>query len=146
MEIGEVCQICGQQCCRKTEKFGKIALSEKDYQKIKEETSCKDFVYKVESENGWIYLAKIKDNNCIFLEENGKCSIHSIKPLDCRIYPVLFRYQKGDIIFFISDRCPFHEQVPSEYVKKAKEEAEKELKTWSEKNLIGYTEIVSPSG
>lgn len=146
MEIGKECQICGQQCCRNSEKFGKIALSEHDYQTIKDETDYKDFVQKIESEHGWIYLIKIKNNNCIFLKENGKCSIHAVKPLDCKIYPVLFKYKNGDITFFISERCPFHDQVTPNFVEGAKKEALNELKKWNEENLIGYTEIVSPSG
>ncbi|MBU7022969.1 MAG: YkgJ family cysteine cluster protein [Theionarchaea archaeon] len=145
MEIGNACRVCGQQCCRKTEKFGKIALSENDYARIEHHVQ-KPFARKVRSEHGWIYLMEIHDEKCIFLQDDGKCSINSFKPLDCKIYPLLFRYSNEEITFFVSSRCPFHHQVPREFVEGAGREAQEELEQWSEENLKGYSEIVSPNG
>ncbi|MBU7014482.1 MAG: YkgJ family cysteine cluster protein, partial [Theionarchaea archaeon] len=126
MEMGDVCQVCGQQCCRKTEKFGRIALSEKDFLRI--EFHVKEpFARRFHSKNGWIYLMELRDEKCTFLRTDGKCSINSFKPLDCKIYPLLFHYSDGQITFFVSFRCPFHHQVPEEFIEGATQEAQKEL-------------------
>ncbi|MBU6996344.1 MAG: YkgJ family cysteine cluster protein [Theionarchaea archaeon] len=145
MEMGSTCRICGQQCCRKTKEFGKIALSEKDYVRIQLHIQG-SFAKKVYSKNGWIYLMEIFEGKCVFLQEDGNCAINSFKPLDCKIYPLLFQYSGGEITFFVSSRCPFHHEVTSEFAEGAEREARDELEEWSEQNLKGYSEIVSPNG
>ena len=34
------------------------------------------------------YLAKKQDGNCAFLDENGRCAIHPIRPGFCRLFPL----------------------------------------------------------
>lgn len=146
MDLSKLCQICGQRCCRRTEKFGKIALSERDYRRIKEHTNLDSFVERIDSENGWIYIMKTRDDACIFLQEDGKCSIYTFKPLDCMTYPAVFQYCGGKISFFISTRCSYYYEVTPEFLDRVKKEAESELVGWSRENIMGYSELISPRG
>lgn len=45
------------------------------------------------------YLAlKRSVNRCVFLLDNGKCSIHEFKPLTCRFYPFVYITRNGKAV------------------------------------------------
>lgn len=41
------------------------------------------------------------DERCSFLDENGRCSIHSLRPSICRIFPLGRIYEDGDFAYFL---------------------------------------------
>lgn len=56
---------------------------------------------------------------CPFLK-NGKCSIEEIKPLCCRLFPLVLSPEGGKFSWAISDECPLGDKVPKSYIRKAR--------------------------
>lgn len=45
---------------------------------------------------------------CTFLRENGRCSIHSIRPGICRLFPMGRLYENGSFTYFLQkDECDY---------------------------------------
>lgn len=95
----EICSVCGGQCC----KDANPPLSRKRLEIL--------FRNGVEREKihfgKYIYPKAGKDGYCVFFD-NGKCSIHSIKPETCVAGPFTFDL-KGDVleIYIKTERiCP----------------------------------------
>ena len=42
-----------------------------------------------------------EDERCAFLNEEGRCSIHSLRPGICRIFPLGRIYENGDYRYFL---------------------------------------------
>jgi Fe-S-cluster containining protein len=53
------------------------------------------------------YLAlKSNDDECIFLSRDGKCLVHSFKPLVCRFYPFLYVVKEdGDVDIELNEKA-----------------------------------------
>ncbi|MBD5497238.1 MAG: YkgJ family cysteine cluster protein [Lachnospiraceae bacterium] len=47
-----------------------------------------------------------ENRHCIFLNEEGRCSIHEARPGLCRIFPLGRSYEAGDLRYFLLDECP----------------------------------------
>ncbi|MEA1993902.1 MAG: YkgJ family cysteine cluster protein [Euryarchaeota archaeon] len=75
------CQQCGE-CC----KSRWVPLTLSDILRIKNEAPSEEFLL-VWNEKELVIERREWDNGCVFLEDN-KCSIHEIKPLICRLYPI----------------------------------------------------------
>ncbi len=73
----------------------------------------KDFFKK----EGKYYI--IPQNPCPFLD-NNKCSIHEIRPLDCRIYPCNIIKKNNEFKIAISQICPAKHILTKEYISDAK--------------------------
>jgi hypothetical protein len=83
------CKKCGQCCIGdgivilKDEDINRIS----DYLKIDREIFLREYATMAGNE----YWVKDKENKaCVFLKGNG-CSIHSVKPIQCRDYPDKWR-------------------------------------------------------
>lgn len=69
--------------------------------------SFQELLYKkidLHVEEGMILLHMIMEkesNNCVFLNENGRCSIHSFRPGLCRLFPLGRNYTKEGFQYFI---------------------------------------------
>lgn len=47
-----------------------------------------------------------KEENCVFLDEAGRCGIHAFRPGLCRLFPLGRYYENGDFRFFLqSGEC-----------------------------------------
>lgn len=42
-----------------------------------------------------------KDNGCVFLNEQGRCSIHAFRPGICRLFPLGRYYENGNFSYFL---------------------------------------------
>jgi len=62
----------------------------------------------------------IRGETCPFLKE-GKCSIEEVRPLNCRIFPVVLAHRGKDADWTVSPECPSCNDVPYEFVECAKE-------------------------
>lgn len=61
-------------------------------------------------------LAKLRNRNgyCVFYEaEKHRCRVYGVRPLGCRIYPVLFSEEEGVVV---DDLCPLAVEVSGEEV------------------------------
>ncbi|MBT3191823.1 MAG: YkgJ family cysteine cluster protein [Verrucomicrobia bacterium] len=93
-ETNFACQRCGA-CCRES---GYVYLTEADvdaisaYLKIGVINFTDRYARLTQHRHG---LSLIEQDNgaCIFLSEGGDCLIESVKPLQCRQFPFVWRYQ-----------------------------------------------------
>jgi len=64
----------------------------------------KDFVV---FRNGFYRLRNV-GGKCIFLDEENRCRIYSIRPIGCRVYPLVYSFDKGPLL---DPECPLSQQV-----------------------------------
>lgn len=71
-----------------------------------------------------IYTIKPADQGrCPYLKHDYSCEIHPVKPILCRIWPVIPRYKnnkRGCIVV----KCPLFSQLPRDVINQAKKEGE----------------------
>lgn len=48
-----------------------------------------------------------REEKCVFLDENGRCSIHAVRPGLCRLFPLGRYYEDGSFRYFLQiNECP----------------------------------------
>ncbi len=109
-KIGFQCQQCGA-CCRGEEKASCVIVSPPEIDRIIEATGLErskivvPYPEYIESDEGrrftFEWCLKNEDGKCIFLAEDGRCTIYSARPWICRTYPFAL---DGDSI--IISECP----------------------------------------
>jgi Fe-S-cluster containining protein len=53
-----------------------------------------------------------ESGNCSFLDQDGRCSIHSFRPGLCRLFPLWRNYQDGTMQYFIvEDGCTMEDKT-----------------------------------
>jgi Fe-S-cluster containining protein len=80
------CQSGCNACCEQT---GYVYLAESDIPRIAAflDLSTGEFEERhVERNKHWTWLRTPLEGSCVFLAE-GRCSIHEVKPLQCRAFP-----------------------------------------------------------
>ena len=87
------------RCCYNTE----MILTRQDIERI-EKRGYKGFYKK----SGGFYRLVNINGRCIFLGEDGKCTIYNDKPLGCGVYPLIYNEEKGVII---DDYCPLSREI-----------------------------------
>lgn len=68
-----------------------------------------------------------KNNECVFLK-NGKCSIYSIRPTICRIYPYWFKAGNGRIELVVHQGCEHCDLLSDKLAQKQKNDLIKTAK------------------
>jgi Fe-S-cluster containining protein len=132
--LASLCAKCGGKCCRSH--F--VPLSEKEYGQLKKVRDFRDF--DVNSPVG-VKLKTIDafHGDCDFLGEDG-CALGSrMRPAICRLFPLVFSVEEGEIRFYLSGFCPHGKEVMElrEWQKNAKDDVLEELKTsWSKKEVL----------
>jgi Fe-S-cluster containining protein len=158
MEIKNPCESCNQACCR--EPFKQLytrfkidqIIANHDY--ITPENKSDFFTRKDEVLNGipvsYFITNKRNDGSCVFLNEQGLCSIYLDRSLDCKTYPVIFEYDTStnEVTIYLDqtpdcrDGTPLFDQnselVVSE-VDKIEQQLREELVHWTRDELIAYT-------
>lgn len=132
----EICIICGAKCCKSTQP----TLTSDDISRIKDivkGTPRENFVKEKIRDGKRYFLVRKKDsgNDCIFLEDS-KCVIDSVKPLDCRMFPVLFKIEDGRLVS-LYHKCLLSEKIDireleRRYIGMIKELIEKNRKCFDE--------------
>lgn len=79
-----------------------MLLSEADIQRLRD-AGHDGFVAE---RDGWRVLAN-EDGACVFLDAEGRCSVHGIRPMGCRLYPLIFDRDAGPMLDV--DVCPYTE-------------------------------------
>ncbi|MEX2690290.1 MAG: YkgJ family cysteine cluster protein [Candidatus Njordarchaeia archaeon] len=108
---GEIClkNNC-HKCCINTE----MILTPTDIERIKRHG------YKLESFayfDGKYWRLKNRNGKCVFLQNDGRCSIYSYRPSGCRSYPVIFDESTGKCILDGSV-CPYIQHISEKEIKK----------------------------
>lgn len=123
------CLNCKDDCCRWYAPF----LSEYDKNRIIK------FVKKNNLFKGNYFNTKNK--LCPYYNKKIKqCLIHPVSPLDCRIYPYSFWFERGKVELWLDLKCRATKKLVSnkKFYKEALSYAKKELINWSEGEIFGY--------
>jgi len=96
------CSRCGI-CCKKTE----MILSDADVERL-ERYGHNRQKFVSHDRNGFIRLKNHKGFCAFYDVEKHRCRIYKLRPLGCRIYPVIYSEQEGIVI---DDLCPMDNTV-----------------------------------
>ena len=116
VDFGNICSNCTENCCRR---FYAVLLPE-------EENEFKDVSFTIMTERGLVKcIGSNSGKPCPFLDESGKCTIYSKRPLDCRLWPVLvyIDFKTRERVVYLDLDCPAVREgrLPIEVVKKIME-------------------------
>ena len=133
--LAELCKKCGGRCCIGND----ITISKTELKKLKSRYYFSSGV--LESSYGKIPTIKISKNKpCPFIGKvKGKhakigCILEGkMRPLGCRLFPLTFLIEKGEVNFYLSAFCPYVHEVAKlkKWIKKTINDAREELKTWT---------------
>lgn len=97
------CEQCPKQtnCCRRAPKIAVLPSEKHD---IVIETGRFD-AFTWEKDYGIYSINKGENNSCPFLDENSRCSIYDIRPIDCRMWPITKHPENSRTLFDIDCPC-----------------------------------------
>lgn len=124
-----VCVNCKIDCCKEYAPF----LSEYDKKRIRKINKNENLF------NGNYF--NTKDKLCPFYDRKvKKCRIETYKPLDCRIYPYSFWFERGRVELWLDLKCPLTKSLVTnkKFYNQALSIAKKELFYWSEGEIFAY--------
>jgi Fe-S-cluster containining protein len=91
------CLRCGV-CCTETE----MLLSKDDIERLERKGYPREFFVLFDKE-GYAKLRNVK-GHCVFYDvENRRCMVYGVRPLGCRLYPVIYDEEKGIVA---DEICP----------------------------------------
>jgi len=138
-----ICLKCGAQCCKR--KGSPMVLPE-EREKIIKHTGKNAF-----KKEGNYYI--IPKSPCPFLTKDDKCSIHSIRPFDCKIYPCNIIKKKDKFKIGISQICPAKMFVDKQFILDTKKiinkltpQQKEDLYKLNLKDKWGFVEYNRPYG
>jgi len=103
LEIKWECKRCAA-CCRETDLRKRIILLlETDIERLLKHSQ--DFFVRVLCQEPFIGKMKIKDSECVFLEE-GACTAYEERALLCRTYPFFIEIVQGVYEIKFDRQCP----------------------------------------
>jgi len=93
----KVCGDCGAMCC----KLGGTDFTKTEMQKVLD-AKHQNYFNKIAEDH---YEVKCEDGICAYLAEDNSCSIHDVRPLLCRRWPVYTEIKNGKRVNELID-CP----------------------------------------
>ena len=133
-KLAGFCAECQGKCC----KGHHILLSKSEFMRLRKK---KDFPSRrIDSPTGCAVMTvdALSREKCPFLKDDGCEMKLEERPLVCRLYPITFTAEKGDVEFHLSKKCPYFEEVKElkNWIKTTLADAEKELSTgWTKKEI-----------
>jgi len=100
IDFSSICKNCSINCCRR---FYAVLLPEEAARlsKVVE-------VFKVSTKYGDVYAVGARDGKpCPALTADGRCSIYKIRPVDCRMWPVMVYIDEktGEKVAYLDLEC-----------------------------------------
>lgn len=121
LSLGQYCKACPRHCCY----IGPVNTSEEEYVNIVEATSNKE-AFAIDVKTGVIQINNEVGEPCHFLNNDGKtCSIHDIKPAECRAYPLLMGKEGNVKESYLAINCPVSASLSQSFINQAQIELEK---------------------
>lgn len=81
------CTACGK-CCKRT---GIVVFNEEDITRVSASMGMEPVAFKAKyllwEDGDWIVEVEEGAKPCRFLDERDQCTIHEVKPVQCRTYP-----------------------------------------------------------
>lgn len=133
-----ICKKCDGKCC-KTVTF----LSQDDVKRLQEckteFSQNKEFLHRKKN-HSFLVLNKGK---CPFLTEHKGCQLkESCRPLECLLFPLVFKYDKGKLRFYLNKKCPYLREISKKWVSKTKQWAANKLQQWTKEELSEFSKII----
>ncbi len=120
MEVKLRCVEIGcHKCCEETE----MQLSGADIKRIEKLGYDKD-EFSVEIDG--VRVLRNVDGKCFFLKD-GRCSIYPHRPVGCRLYPVVWDFEKGRAV--VHDFCPIGNEVSVVQIKRVERVLKKHIQS-----------------
>lgn len=115
-DIKKICQKCKASCC----KMGGPDFTKKEMEKVLK-SGFKNYFSKI---NNNYYELKSKNGKCPYLSKDYLCSIHKVRPLMCKCWPVYpeFRNKKREYIII---QCPLTPHLSKKQILVMKKQASK---------------------
>jgi len=117
-------QICRDTCKSKCCKSTPPALTSEDLTRISNALGIKKEEFANNKNNYFFVKKRENSNDCYFLSDEGECKIYNYRPLDCQLFPVLFKIKRVDSSYLIKWYiwyCPLTDFFTSEFlIEKAK--------------------------
>jgi Fe-S-cluster containining protein len=98
VDFGEICKFCNINCCRR---FYAVLLPE--------EEGLYEHSFEIETPIGKVKaIGSNQGKSCPYLDEKGLCRIYSIRPFDCRLWPVMMYYDfdRDEKVVYLDLDCP----------------------------------------
>ncbi|MBI2078264.1 MAG: YkgJ family cysteine cluster protein [Euryarchaeota archaeon] len=92
------------KCCYETE----MPLTEADIARIEALGHRRDDFCALDDES--VPQLRNDEGHCVFLGPTGACGIYDHRPAGCRLYPLVWDRDSGDVT--LDDFCPFHDEFP----------------------------------
>jgi Fe-S-cluster containining protein len=112
--VKDFCKDCDKRCCMMA-----VVLPEERKRIIKAQKMGFFHRRKVFESRGKYHI--IKGDPCHFLGKDGNCMIEDIKPLNCRVFPLVLSHMGKDAGWTVSVECPACRKVPMQFIEHAKE-------------------------
>ncbi len=88
------------------------------------------------------YMIQDDQKKCPFLDLKIGCTLkHEDKPLDCRMFPIAFKYKDGKATFYLNKRCKYWKEIPREWVLATKKWAGKAIAELTEEEKIEFSKM-----
>lgn len=133
-DFAQWCEACGQQCCRASVPY----LADWERKKLEASLGSRSFAFTLDSHGQSLNLFKNKRKRCVFLMQNGHCSIQNQKPLVCQIFPLTFYWDGIRIRWFVTLFCPAAKNFADNYLRNTFTQARKATKRWSPRWIPKY--------
>ncbi len=109
--MNEGCVQCNSGCCDANEAISAVlSLSEVERLKSvleKEYAFTEEFCIYENKIKGYRMLANSR-KKCILLDENSQCMAYSHRPLDCKLFPLEYRWFRWKLSYFCPTRNSFN--------------------------------------
>lgn len=82
---------------------------------------------------------------CQNLADDGRCTIHDVRPVECRLYPLDVKRIDGVLTWLVWESCPASGHMPQGFVEREVQKHEAALsKTWIE-SYVAHHEKNEPA-
>lgn len=92
----------------------------------------------IRTQDGYIQLKNVH-GHCIFLGDDGKCTVYDIRPEGCRVYPWVYNEEKGSIEADVD--CPYSEEFEEGDIEEIMTVVSK-IEIEKEKRLMPHTDTL----
>ncbi|MFW6046634.1 MAG: YkgJ family cysteine cluster protein [Candidatus Woesearchaeota archaeon] len=116
LEILDTCVKCGAKCC----KLGGSNFTTKERNAIIN-AGYPDHIIEL-SPNHWEFISK--KGICPYLNKDNSCSIHEVRPLACRCFPVHPEINNGKKEYYLA-QCPLGKKLQQKIILQMKKDASK---------------------
>src|SRR4030042_2228169 len=141
------CKRCGSHCCLNHSPILDLneralivnSTSNDFFIEVSIKLSKPDGVYYVIGKNPDRSERNIFTEQCPFLQQDGKCSIHPIKPLDCAVYPLrAIPKLNGGISWSVHRICPAVGFLTTTFIQTAKQIGEMSARRFSPQTYVDW--------